>query len=154
MKVRKANKKDIKRIVELNSQLADYHAKLDAYYKRGKDCRKGFGKLLKKIISKRNYRIIVAEDNGKMCGFFIGQINIARPYARPKKIGGLSTAFVCEECRNSGIGKALFDDLIGWFRKNKIKNVELSVDFRNKIGNKAWKKFGFRDFMKRMRLDL
>jgi ribosomal protein S18 acetylase RimI-like enzyme len=154
MKIRKANKKDIEQIVELNSKLGDYHVKFDSYYKKGKDIEPYFRKYLKKIITKRNSRIIVAEENKKIIGFIFGSINNARFYAKPKRIGSLHTAFVLGEYRNLGAGKAMLDDFIGWLKKKKIKNIELSVDFRNKIGNKAWKRFGFKDFMKRMRLDL
>jgi L-amino acid N-acyltransferase YncA len=154
MKIRKANKKDIEPIVQLNTKLGDYHTQLDAFYKTGREGMSGFRKHLKEIINKKNFRIIVAEDQKKIVGFFVGRINKAKPYAKPLKVGGLNTAFVCKECRRSGIGQIMFKDLIDWFRKNKIKNIELSVDFRNKIGCGAWKKFGFKNFMKKMRLDL
>lgn len=45
-------------------------------------------------------------------------------------------------------------ELIKWFKKKKIKFVELSVNSRNKIGIAAWKRYGFFEFEKRMRLDL
>lgn len=154
MRIRKASQKDIEPIVKLNSQLADYHTQFDAFYKTGRASAKDFKKHLKEIINRRNSRVIVAEDQGKIIGFFMGCINNSKPYAKPKKVGGLSTAFVCQGYRRSGIGREMFEDLLNWFRKNKIKNVELSVDFRNEIGGQAWKKFGFKDFMKRMRLDL
>lgn len=141
-------------MAQLNAQLGDYHTQFDAFYKTGRAGLKDFRKHLKEIIAKRNFRVIVAEDQQKIIGFFIGRIDKARPYAKPLKVGGLNTAFVCEECRGTGIGQKMFADLIGWFRKNNIKNIELSVDYRNEIGCKAWKKFGFKDFMKRMRLDL
>jgi L-amino acid N-acyltransferase YncA len=154
MKIRKANKRDIELIVQLNFQLSDFHAKFDNYYKTGQESMKDFRKYLKEIIAKRNFRIIIAEDKGKVVGFFIGRIDKAKPSVKPLKVGGLNTAFVCQKYRRSGIGQKMFKDLFSWFQKNKIKNIELSVDYRNKIGCEAWKKFGFKDFMRRMRLDL
>ena len=56
MKIRKANKKDADMIMKLNSQLSDYHAKIDRYYKTGKEINKGFKKHLGEIIGKRNYQ--------------------------------------------------------------------------------------------------
>jgi len=53
-----------------------------------------------------------------------------------------------------GMGKKMFDELIKWFKRNKIKHVELSVDSRNEMAVKAYQKFGFKEFMKKMRLDL
>jgi ribosomal protein S18 acetylase RimI-like enzyme len=48
----------------------------------------------------------------------------------------------------------LVEELLNWFGKRKIKFVEVEVDSRNKIGIRAYKKYGFFEFHKRMRLDL
>ena len=48
----------------------------------------------------------------------------------------------------------MFGELIKWFRENDIKYIELSVDSRNKIGVKTWKKFGFKEYIKKMKLKL
>jgi ribosomal protein S18 acetylase RimI-like enzyme len=61
---------------------------------------------------------------------------------------------VKENFRRKGIGKLLFEELLNWFRKRKVKFVEVEVDSRNKIGIEAYKKYGFFEFHKRMRLDL
>jgi ribosomal protein S18 acetylase RimI-like enzyme len=37
-----------------------------------------------------------------------------------------------------------------WFRKKKLKYMELTVDSRNKLGLKAWKDAGFREMKKEM----
>ena len=97
---------------------------------------------------------MVVEIDNKVIGYFIGKIEKAKPFITPKKIGKISDAFVEEKYRKSGIGKMMFNELIQWFKKNKIKHIELSVDSRNEIGIKAWQKFGFKEFMKKMRLDL
>ncbi|RLI68286.1 MAG: hypothetical protein DRP02_12880 [Candidatus Gerdarchaeota archaeon] len=154
IQIRKAKQNDIDAIVKLNEQLADYHRKIDKYYKPGSETRKGFRKYLLEIIRKRNVKIMVAETNNKIIGYFIGTIEKAKPFVVPKKIGRISGAFVEEKYRKSGIGRMMFDELVQWFKKNKIKHIELSVDSRNEIGIKAWQKFGFKEFMKKMRLDL
>lgn len=154
IQIRKAKQNDIDAIVKLNEQLADYHRKIDKYYKPSSETRKSFRKYISEIIRKRNIRILIAETDNKIVGYFIGKIEKAKPFTAPKKIGKISEAFVEEEFRKSGIGRMMFDELIRWFNKNKIKHIELSVDSRNKIGIKAWQKFGFKEFMKKMRLDL
>ncbi|HOW60255.1 MAG TPA: GNAT family N-acetyltransferase [Candidatus Moranbacteria bacterium] len=154
MKIRKANKKDIEKLVEMNARLFDYHAKLDKYYRLGKETKKDYKKHLKNVISTRKYRILIAEENEKPVGFLAGRIDKPRSYAKPKKIGMISSAFILPKYRRMGIGKLMFEDFLKWCQDKKIKNIELSVDYRNQIGGSAWKKFGFKDFMKRMRLDL
>jgi hypothetical protein len=39
-------------------------------------------------------------------------------------------------------------------KKRKMKFVEVTVDSRNNIGISAWKKYGFREAKKTMKLDL
>ena len=153
-KIRRAVLKDVDAIVELNKQLADYHRKIDKYYKPSSKTRKGFRKYLLEIIRKRCVRILVAEVDNRVVGYFIGIIEKAKPFLTPKKIGKISDAFVEKKYRRFGIGKSMFDELIKWFKRNKIKYVELSVDSRNRIGIKAWHKFGFKEYTKKMKLHL
>jgi len=154
LKIRKATLNDIEAIVKLNEQLANYHRKIDKYYKPGSEKRKSFKKYILKIIKKRNAKILVAEIDNQIVGCFIGTIEKAKPSVVPKKIGRISGAFVKEKYRKCGIGKRMFNELIRWFMKNKIKHIEISVHSKNKIAIKVWQKFGFKEFTKKMRLDL
>ena len=148
-KIRKATLNDINVIVELHKELVDYHRKIDKYYKPGSKTRKGFRKYLLEIIRKRKIKILVAETDNKIVGYFIGTIEKPRPSVVPKRIGKITDAFVEEKYRRFGIGRAMFNELIQWFKKNKIKHIELRVDSRNEIGIKAWQKLGFKEFMKK-----
>jgi ribosomal protein S18 acetylase RimI-like enzyme len=154
IKTRKAKKEDLEAIMELNKQLADYHRKIDKYYKPSSGTRKSFKKHLSNIIQKNTVKILVAEDDERVIGYFVGSIEKAKHYVVPEKIGRISAAFVEEKYRELGIGKKMFDELIKWFKRNKIKHVELSVDSRNETSIRTWQNFGFKEFMKKMRLDL
>ncbi len=154
IKIEEAKRKDIKSIIELDMGLADFHRKIDGYYKSGKETRELYKKYLLRNFGRKNFKVFVARDKGKVIAYFIGRIKKPKLYAVPKKVGSISTAFVLGKYRGKGIGKEMFKELIDWFKVNKIKNIELSVDSRNKIGLAAWKKYGFFEFQKKMRLDL
>ena len=154
IKIGEAKRKDINSIVELNKGLANFHRKIDKYYKSGEDWREAFMKHLIKNFGKKNFKILVAKDKNKVIGYFTGAIQKPKPYAVPRKIGRISDAFVLAKYRGKGVGEQLFGEFIKWFKANKIKNIELSVDSRNKIGLSAWKKYGFFEYQKKMRLDL
>jgi GNAT superfamily N-acetyltransferase len=102
----------------------------------------------------RNTKIIIAEKNKKIIGYFMGAIEKAPSYVISKEIGVIFDAFIEKEYRNKGVGKKIFKELLKWFKKKKVKHIELTVDARNKIGLSAWKRFGFFDFRLKMRLDL
>ena len=152
--IRKALAQDIDAIVRLNTQLADYHRKIDDYYKPGEQTAGGFRQFLQKIIEDENYSVLVAVVEDKTVAYFLGMIAGAKPFLVPEKTGRISDAFVMENYRHLGIGKLMFEKLIDWFGSNHIKHIELSVDARNTIGIKAWKKFGFQEFMLKMKMKI
>jgi ribosomal protein S18 acetylase RimI-like enzyme len=97
---------------------------------------------------------LVAKVKNKVVEFLIGGIEKFPPYCKENKIGVIYRAYVKENFRRRGIGKLLVEELLKWLRKRKIKFVEVEVESRNKIGIEAYKKYGFFEFHKRIRLDL
>ncbi len=155
MLIRNATKQDIQFIVKSVKQIVDYHRVIDKYYKD----RSGYDYIeirdhFEKLMKDRNTKIIIAEENEKVIGYFMGVIEKAPNYVPPKKIGVIYDAFIEKEYRNQGIGKKIFKELLKWFKSKKVKHIQLTVDARNKIGLKAWRKYGFFDFRLKMRLDL
>lgn len=157
IKIEEAKRKDINLIIKLQMGLADYHKSIDAkYYKSWRERKEQLRKRLLEILSKRqrNRKFLVAKIKNRVVGFFIGGIHKSLPYCREEKIGEVYQAFVDKKFRKKGVGKLLFEELIKWFKRRKIKFIEVLVDSRNKIGISAWKKYGFFEFQKRMKLDL
>lgn len=152
-KIRKATPNDIDAITVLNSQLADYHKAIDPYYKSGSETKSLFKEYITRIMQNKNATVIVAETD-KIIGYALGIIEKAKPFVTPEEIGRISDTFVEEKYRNQGIGKKMVDTLITWFKQEGITRIELSVDSRNEIGVTAWQKLGFKEYMKKMILDL
>lgn len=155
MLIRNATKQDIQFIVKLVREIVDYHQIIDKYYKDYS----GYDDIeiknhFEKLIKDGNTKIIIAEENEKVIGYFMGVIEKAPQYVLPKEIGVILDAFIEGEYRNQGVGKKIFKELLEWFKKKKVEHIELTVDARNKIGLNAWRKFGFFDFRLKMRLDL
>lgn len=155
MLIRNATKRDIQFIVKLVREMVDYHQVIDKYYKAcssydDREIMSYYGSLIKD----RNTKIVIAEENKEVIGYFMGAIEKAPQYIHPKRIGVIFDAFIKKEYRKQGIGKKILKELLRWFKKKKVKHIELTVDARNKIGLRAWKKFGFFDFRLKMRLDL
>jgi len=149
IKIEEAKRKDINSILKLNVCLTDFHRKIDKYYKSGERFSESFKKFILRNFKKKSFKILVAKDKNKTIGYFIGRIHKARPITIPKKIGQILDAFILENYQRKGVGKQMFEVLIKWFKANKIKHIELPVDARNKIGIKAWKKYGFFEFLKK-----
>jgi ribosomal protein S18 acetylase RimI-like enzyme len=155
IEIRKAGKSDLDKILELNKLQAEYHGRIDSYYRTDFRAIASFRKYISGLLKKRNARIIVAEIENEVIGYMIGAIERMKPHQfGPGRIGKISDAIVEEEYRRLGAARRMTIELINWFRKNNIKGIVLSVDARNIIGIKAWQKLGFEEIMKRMILKL
>ena len=52
-----------------------------------------------------------------------------------------------EERRKKGVANKMFDVALKWFKKNKVKTVELRVATINPEAQAVWKSLGFAPFM-------
>ena len=155
VKIRKANQKDVNSIVELAKKLIEYHRRIDKIYRDGESFAPLFRRYLRREMKKPTTIVLVAEIEKKIIGYFMAKIT------KPKraifvvdKMGLITDAFIEKEFRRKRVGEKIFRELIRWFKKKKIKHIELSVNSRNTIGINAWKKFGFQEVVKKMRLTL
>ena len=149
-KIRTANYKDLDSIVLLSKKLNIYHQKFDKRFTIRKEFDKEFRKFLKTNLKKKNFKILVAEVDGKIVGYSIGKIEKTAPAYKEKKIGKITDTFVLERYRKYEIGSKFLEELIKWFKRNGIKEIEVSVHVKNKTGLNFWKKQGFRDFTIKM----
>lgn len=151
--IREATPKDIDALVNLNKQLADFHASIDLFYKPGVKTEVYFKKKIPEAILKKNVCVLVAETT-QIIGYIIGIIEEAKPFVICDYIGKISHTFVKEEFRNKGIGKKLVNNVLKWFKEHNITYVELSVDSRNKSAIDAWHNLGFKEYMKKMKMHI
>ena len=154
-KIRKATKKDIPIIVKMAGLLADYHNEIEKkYWNRGEITKDFFQKHLTEVIGKNNFLFLIVEHQQKEIGFFSADISPTRPYSKFKKMGHIANAYLQKKYRGQKIAKAALQKILNWFKKNKIKLVELTVDSRNSDTIKAWEALGFKEFMKKMKMYL
>lgn len=153
MLIRHATKSDLSEIVKMATEMAELHHQLDAYYKPASQYQ-NLEDDLEKELGDKDGLMLVAEDGGKIVGYFRGSVEKAPDYASVKKIGVVYDLFVKPEHRKAGTGGKLMDAAMDWFNTKKVKNIELSVDARNAGAVNFWKKSGFLEYKLRLRKDL
>lgn len=153
MIIREATNKDVDPMLRLVKDVVDYHCKIDGYYKPFSKYR-GLKSYLKQQLKDKDVKTFIAEENGKIIGRMVATIVRAPSYVNLKRIGMIDDAFIRPDYRRKGIGNKLFKELTRYFLDNKLNYVELSVDARNNVGIDAWKKFGFRTYRLKLRLNL
>jgi len=154
MEIRKAKLKDITQIADFAVSLLKYHHDIDSYFAPAKDVKDVYRKFFKRCIYSKNRYLLVAEEDNKVIGYALGELGSRPPVFKIRKIGFISDMFVDKNFRKSGIAKQFLAKLFIWFKSKKLKYIELTVHVKNEIGNKAWAKYGFEDYMKKQRVEL
>jgi len=151
--VRKAKRKDLAVIQDLNHQLFQSDARFDpelfirwAYLPAGK-------RYFRRSLTERRAGAWVAETDGKIIGYLVGWVWIKRPY-RPVKTAELENMFVAPEFRSQGVGSALVKEFISWCKKRKVKSVEVWAQNKNIRGKKFYQSNDFVPVSQRFELKL
>jgi glucosamine-phosphate N-acetyltransferase len=149
--VRPAKIKDLSEIVKMKVRLLKYEASLDTYWTGKKNVKDTFYKIYKASINSKKNKLLVAEENNKIVGFGYASL-IKNDILKTKVHGHINDMFVDKRYRRRGIAGKILQSFFEWFKKNGIKYAVLNVVSKNKIGYKAWTKYGFEDFVVRKRI--
>ena len=155
--IRKAKIKDVDTLCHLNSLLNRCHAELDAIWTLKNDppllrdmCVEYFTKMIRSRLS----NLFVAEENGRIVGYIKGTLKTTPPIFQVSVIGQLDSIYVMKPYRRRGIGKQLTDALVQWFQSKQVEYIEVTSYVRNTIALNAWKKYGFKQAMIKMRRNI
>ena len=149
IKIRKATQDDVKSITSLWCEFMDLHEGYDNYYKRAKNGTKVFGDFINKQISDNNSLVLVGIINKVICAYLSAKIDNRPAVFSETKYGYIFDIAVKKEYRRNGIGEKLYYETFEWFRKRKIKRIELTVATSNPISMSFWSKLGFKAYSER-----
>lgn len=152
--LRKGRKTDLPEIVRLNGKLADIHAKTDSYFLPGSETREPVSRWLESVFEDKNALVLVVEKEEELRGYFIGLIEETKPFVRPDREGRISDAYLEPRFRGQGITGEALERFKKWLKGENIDSIRLSVHSENEEAIKAWRKLGFREYMKRMKIDI
>lgn len=151
--VRKAKVKDLPQVILLLKGIAQYHHNLDPIYSPGSKIPKDVLKRLSQLIGARKRVLVIAEYNKKIIAYFVADIRKTRMRIY-NKIGYISDGYVEKKYKGKGIGRSIFNLVKEWFLKRGIKRIELMVDTKNNSGIKAWQSYGFKEYQKKMQIEI
>lgn len=154
IEVREATEDDLDQVVDLWKSLAEHHAELSEDFALAWDSKRRWSSYLRSKFAELSTKLIVAEEDGDIVGFMLCMLSPNVPIYKERKLGVMSDAYVLEERRRRGVAKKMFDVALKWFRKNKVKTVDLNVAAINLEAQSVWETLGFSPFMIRERLYL
>jgi GNAT superfamily N-acetyltransferase len=71
--------------------------------------------------------LVVAERGGRPVGFLAGRVRSVPLYFGGQAVGFVSDVYVDDRERGQGLGEAILDRALGWFREQGLSRVELQV---------------------------
>ncbi len=154
--IRSARQEDAAAIARLWEHLVAYHQTLDGDLPQAAaEGGKRYAERLINRLDDTHTQVFVAEEGGKVVGYVLGVIADFVPEMFMPTIGGfLADIYVEDSNRRTGIGRALVETLMDWFRSRSVRYVEWYVASNNTAGRAFWQAVGGRDLMIRMRVNL
>ena len=152
--IRAAKLKDLPRLAEMGISILKYHQQLDDYFKPSKNAKKIYLSFFKKCIYSRKNLLLVATDQDHVIGYSLANLNSRPPVFEITKIGVISDMYIEPNYRKQGLSKEFLQKTYAWFKNKKIHHVHLVYHFKNELGEKAWTKHGFKQFMSYNRIKI
>src|SRR6266508_2683819 len=94
----------------------------------------------------REGRLLVAELDGQVVGMAKGEIRHG--------LGHISFLYLRPEARGQGGGKALVQELVGFFREEGVEHVTLNVETSNDQALRVWRHLGFAEYRRSLLSEL
>ena len=153
MNVREARGEEIPRLVDLWTEMWDYHSVFDPYYRKSPLAERVMAAWLGENIDSDRSAVLVAGLDG-IVGYVCGVIQENPPVVPDQFFGYVSEIAVTESSRRTGVGDKLLVAIHDWFRGKGMPYVEVNVSVRNAVSRSFWRKNGYKDFLERLRRDL
>jgi len=129
--VRTAEEGDEQRIVELYAELMEHIGRLDEIYRSPGVMEDKVTEWFRKAGPDDTWKVVVAEADGVVVGFFANEVGDAEAYVEAERAGEIKIACVDEEYRDQSIGRKLFERSLAWFRDHDVDHVKVVSDVRN-----------------------
>lgn len=153
-RVREAARADLATIGRLWREMMDLHGALDSRFRVGNDAGREFERHVAACLRARSALVLVAESDGAIVGYALGELHTRRPYHPDGEYGFISEICVAEAHRRAGIGRALVRRMTNWFAASGVTAVELLQAEANPVSAAFWHAVGFTPYLRLLRRDL
>ena len=152
--IREATEDDLPEVVELWGMLARHHETISDDFKLAWDSKRKWADYLERKFSEISTKLVVADEDGDLVGFMLCLLSPNTPIFKERKIGVITDVYVQEAFRRKGVTNKMLDVAVKWFKKNKVRSVQLAVAHDNLEARAVWRSLGFEPYMIYKRLDV
>lgn len=143
MIIRFAKPSDIPRLVELWTELMDFHVPFDPAYTRSSDAVDNWIKYVESKFDDDNCRLFVAETGGKVVGYVGAVVKQYPPVFEVLNYGFIEEIAVTREFRQQGIGGQLAQAAEQWLRSTGVNQIDVKIDVANEASLALFRGRGF-----------
>jgi ribosomal protein S18 acetylase RimI-like enzyme len=154
MTIREARRQDIPAITALWQEMMDFHRAQDARFRFAANAPREFEKHILATLRSRDALILVAESEGKVVAYVLGEVHTRKPLYPVGRYGFISDLSVQASNQRRGIGRALVEEMTQWLRRKGVTTIELFAAVDNPDSMAFWHAMGYTDFLCLMRREL
>ena len=104
--------------------------------------------ILSVILRSKLCRILVAENEGAVCGFLtagISRMDRKLKYLGESTIGMIHDVYIAPEHRKKRIAAQMLNEAEAWFRDNGVKIIECNILMENHVSAAFFNKNGYKE---------
>ncbi|MCD6163708.1 MAG: GNAT family N-acetyltransferase [candidate division Zixibacteria bacterium] len=142
--IRVALPEDVVSISKLWLKFMEYNAQFDNSFIVKPKIVGRFARELQHRLDDPNYRLAVVQLDDELVGYCLSYVSKKPYFFKLGKFGFIGDLYVIDEHRRNGYGKMLVEDAHSFFKRKKVKQIELLVANGNVNTIKFWEKQGFK----------
>ena len=154
--IRKAERKDAAALGRLGVMLMRIHYAFDPqrFLAAQEGAERGYASFLTGMLDSAEDVVFVAEREGEIAGYVYAALEPLSWKDLRGPAGFIHDLLVVEEARQSGVATQLLDAAVAWLRKHDAPRVILGTAAQNVAAQALFRKYGFRDTMIEMTMEL
>ena len=146
--IRDGRIKDAENTLPVWNQFMEYHRRISAFdFEMVDNANEIWVKYFKRHVRSRIRKSIVAERNGEIVGFLLGEIQKRPPVFISAREAYVDSIGVLECYRRQGIGTMMLDAFAKWARERAMPYIMLSVAVENDAAMHLYEKHDFHPMM-------
>lgn len=158
-RVRRADPRDIERVVALWTLIADHHRALDPLFRLRDGAEDEIRQMLRAMLRDPDAAFFVGDvapdDVGTGSdGLCIVRMDRAPPIGEETERAEITDLGVRPDARRQGLGRELAEAALAWVRERGVARVEVRVVHGNAEAQAFWRALGFGDLMDVLQLRL
>jgi GNAT superfamily N-acetyltransferase len=156
MTIRRAERRDAADLGKLGAALMRTHYTFDSrrFLEPGEGSEAGYARFLASQLDDEESSVFVAERDKIIVGYVYAAIEPLSWKDLRDECGWIHDLLVVDEAQRSGVGEALLNAAIEWFRDKRMPRVMLGTAAQNENARRLFERRGFRATMIEMTLEL